>query len=137
MKNFELPYCSKKKDADKMKTRNISENEFVSKVFPRALTNVSEFDLKFAPTVIKPNTMLREDLNLDSCDTMQLIMALETKYNISIKNVYINKLVNVNDIYRCFKREISHKSRIDKMRRSGNLRRIKTRNAMINNQKIK
>jgi len=117
-----------------MKTRNISEIEFVTKVFPRTLNKVSGFDMRFAPNVIKPNTLLRKDLNLDSCDTMQIIVALEEKYNISLSNVFPNNMVNVGDVYKSLKTEVSHKQRIEKLRAGTRMRSTQIRMAMKFNQ---
>ena len=48
--------------------------------------------------VIKLDSKLKEDLDIDSLDATSLILDLEEKYNIKVKNEELIKLVTVKDI---------------------------------------
>lgn len=47
---------------------------------------------------VQPDAKFKEDLNADSLDLFELIMALEEEYGIEIPAEELEKLVTVNDV---------------------------------------
>jgi len=93
-----------------MKTRIISESDFSKTIFPEALKSVHHFKANSAVSAIKPSTLLREDLNMDSLDITESIIILEKKYDIKMPfESYKNH--TVNDIYQCFNNAALRKQR--------------------------
>ena len=50
---------------------------------------------------IAPETLLVEDLGVDSLDTLEMLMALEDEYDIKISNEEAQQLKTVQDILDC------------------------------------
>ena len=53
---------------------------------------------------ILPEANLAEDLNIDSLDAVELVMALEEKYEIKIPDAELENLKTVNDIVDCIEK---------------------------------
>lgn len=51
------------------------------------------------PTTIKPESRLLEDLECDSLDIVQIVMAVEEEFDIDIEDEEAEKLVLVKDIH--------------------------------------
>lgn len=49
-------------------------------------------------TELKPEMVINEDMNLSSIGKIQLIYAIEDKFNIDIPSKAIRKFITVNDI---------------------------------------
>ncbi len=55
-------------------------------------------------SIIKPETSFIEDLRADSLDTMELVMALEEKFHITIAEDAIKDLKTVQDVVNYIKK---------------------------------
>lgn len=65
------------------------------------LTTVSQMiadKFQVAVDSITVDTKLKEDLNIDSLDSVEMVMELEDKFSISIKDEDAAKFVTVGDI---------------------------------------
>jgi acyl carrier protein len=74
----------------------ISSKEDISMVFDKikdALVNQLELD----PNKISGDTLIIEDLGADSLDIMELMMAMEEEFNITIPDEGIQDVKTVND----------------------------------------
>lgn len=114
-----------------MKTYNISATDFYNKTFPRALNNIPLFQAP-SNTVIKPNTLLREDLNMDSLDIMETVIVLENKYNINLSKADSTRIDTVEDIYNLFVPATTRKKRTEML-----YHRAQNRYEKIHNNKYK
>jgi acyl carrier protein len=47
---------------------------------------------------LKPNTHFKEDLNFDSLDSIEAIMALEKEFNIEISDEDADKFLTINNV---------------------------------------
>ena len=47
---------------------------------------------------IKPNSRFKEDLNVDSLDTIELIMGLENAFNLEIDDESAEKMLTIQDV---------------------------------------
>lgn len=81
-------------------TNIISEQKF-SVILKRALHTLDDYDVK-SDTNITSKTKLREDLNLDSLDIINVIMRLEQKYNIDGLDDNYFKMLTVADLNKSF-----------------------------------
>ena len=81
-------------------TNIISEQKF-SVILKRALHTLDDYDVK-SDTNITSKTKLREDLNLDSLDIINVIMRLEQKYNIDRLDDNYYKMLTVDDLNKSF-----------------------------------
>lgn len=54
--------------------------------------------LKLKPEEVKPETSFLEDLGADSLDTVEIVMALEEKYNIEIPDEDAEKMRTARDL---------------------------------------
>ena len=70
------------------------------------LTTISGLWLSDAPKV-NLNSRLKEDLNLDSLDLVEIILNLEELYNIGIMDEYLANATTVNDIADAVQRTLS------------------------------
>ena len=48
--------------------------------------------------VVKPESRFKEDLNADSLDLFELVMALEDEYSVEIPSEELEKLLTVQDV---------------------------------------
>lgn len=53
---------------------------------------------------ITPEATLAEDLNIDSLDAVELVMALEEEYSIKIPDTELENLKTVKDIVDCIEK---------------------------------
>ena len=58
---------------------------------------------------INESTNLWEDLGLDDLDSIEILMDIETKFNIHINDEKWEKCVNIEDILRLIEETINHK----------------------------
>ncbi len=75
------------------------ENTKFLKILMRALYKIDGFDTRIR---IKPESMLKQDLNLNDVDITQIIMVLEQKYKIKIDDKDRHKVITVNDLNNLF-----------------------------------
>ena len=68
------------------------------------LVNASEKDLK--PEDVTLKTLLREDLDLDSMQSVTMIMELEDEYGISIDNDELAELNTVDDLVNVIQKKL-------------------------------
>lgn len=81
-------------------TNIISEQKF-SVILKRALHTLDDYDVK-SDTNITSKTKLREDLNLDSLDIINVIIRLEQKYNIDGLDDNYYTMLTVADLNKSF-----------------------------------
>ncbi len=54
--------------------------------------------LSVDPNAVKPESKIMEDLGADSLDVVELIMALEEKFDIEIPDSEAEKLISIQDV---------------------------------------
>ena len=54
--------------------------------------------LSVAPDAVKLESKIIEDLGADSLDVVELVMALEEKFEVEIPDSYAEKLITINDV---------------------------------------
>ena len=55
---------------------------------------------------ITPETRFNEDLGMDSLDSVELLMAIEKKFNISIQNEAARNAKTITDLCNCIQQEL-------------------------------
>ena len=60
--------------------------------------NVLETTLKVAPDKIQPQTMLRDELNLDSLDMMEVVCELEERFDVQIPEEKVMEVVTFEQV---------------------------------------
>ena len=68
--------------------------------------------LKAKPEEVRPETSFIEDLGTDSLDTIELVMALEEKFNIEIPDEDAEKIYTVEDVVKYIAVKTSRDSEI-------------------------
>ncbi|MFH1519218.1 MAG: acyl carrier protein [Candidatus Omnitrophota bacterium] len=63
--------------------------------------------LKVETADIKPDTLFVEDLGADSLDTVELVMALEEKYDIEIPDEDAEKILTISDVVKYIENKIN------------------------------
>ena len=53
---------------------------------------------------IKPDALLEEDLEIDSLDAVELVLALEEKFGVKIPDEELGELKTVKDIVNCLEK---------------------------------
>ena len=76
-----------------------TKNTNFLKILMRALYKIDGFDTRIH---IKPESRLKQDLNLDDVDITQIIMTLEQKYKIKIDDEHRYEIITVNDLNNLF-----------------------------------
>ena len=92
-----------------MKNYTTSEKIFCEKVLKRALRKLPNYNED--KMIIKPDTKIRENLNLDSLDIVQTLLTLEHKYNITINFNNVSDFQTVNDVYKSVITALTNKNR--------------------------
>ena len=69
--------------------------------------------LKLEPSKIAADASIKEDLGADSLDTTELIMAIESKFNVSIPDDEALQLLTFGDVLRCVQSKIEQPSKTD------------------------
>ncbi|MDO5046608.1 MULTISPECIES: acyl carrier protein [Campylobacter] len=54
--------------------------------------------LSVSPEAVKPESKIIEDLGADSLDVVELVMALEEKFEVEIPDSEAEKLISINDV---------------------------------------
>lgn len=54
--------------------------------------------LSVSPEAVKPESKIIEDLGADSLDVVELVMALEEKFEVEIPDGEAEKLISINDV---------------------------------------
>ncbi|QKG29974.1 MULTISPECIES: acyl carrier protein [unclassified Campylobacter] len=54
--------------------------------------------LSVSPEAVKPDSKIIEDLGADSLDVVELVMALEEKFEVEIPDSEAEKLISINDV---------------------------------------
>ena len=85
-------------------------SEILSKVTDY-LVNASEKNLK--PEDITLTTLLREDLDLDSMQSVTMIMELEEEYGISIDNDELTELNTIGDLVNIMQKKLESPEKIN------------------------
>jgi len=73
---------------------------------------VSE-QLGVKPDEIKPTASFRDDLGADSLDAVELIMALEEKFNIEIPDADAEAMLTINDAIKYIENKINEPQNIE------------------------
>lgn len=68
--------------------------------------------LKAKPEEVKPETSFVDDLGADSLDSIELVMALEEKFNIEIPDEDSEKINTVGDAVKCIAAKTNRDSEI-------------------------
>ena len=68
-----------------------------SEIEEKIMTSLSGF-LKVEPSKIKGNSLLREELGLDSMDTIELVFELEDNFNIQISDDELMGFKTMDDV---------------------------------------
>ncbi len=95
--------------AKNINTKIVAQKNF-NKIFKRALYKIPYFEMP-ANVVIKKNTLLREDLNMDSLDIMETVIELEKKYKMNLYRAQPNAIETVEHVYELFASGIERKER--------------------------
>ena len=70
------------------------------------ISDVSGFDVED----IKPETNIMKDLEVDSIKTIEITVAIEKKYKISVRDEDVPKIATVNDAIILVKRLVAQKN---------------------------
>ena len=73
-------------------------------IFDKLVTIMAE-QLGVQPQEISTDTLLRDDLAVDSLDLYNLIMVLEEEFNIELPQEELNDIKNVEDIIKILKEQ--------------------------------
>lgn len=95
--------------AKRICTKDIAKKNF-NKIFKRALYKVPYFEMP-ANVVITQNTLLREDLNMDSLEIMEVVIALEAEHKMDLYCAQPNAIETVGDVYELFASGIERQER--------------------------
>lgn len=63
------------------------------------LNKILEEDFEIDPSLLKPESSLRDDLDLDSLDGVDLVVAIEKKFPIRIDEEQARSIQTLQDIY--------------------------------------
>ncbi|MHB8066425.1 MAG: phosphopantetheine-binding protein [Desulfobaccales bacterium] len=63
------------------------------------LNKILEEDFEIDPSLLEPEASLRDDLDLDSLDGVDLVVAIEKKFRIRVDEVEARSIRTLNDIY--------------------------------------
>lgn len=59
------------------------------------------------PSLVTPEANLRDDLGIDSLDSVEIIIALESEFNITIDDEEIKTLATVGDIIKLLESKLN------------------------------
>lgn len=68
-----------------------------------------EEDFEVAPEAIKPEANLKETLDLDSLDYVDLVVSIESNFGFKVKPEDFQKMVTVNDFYDYVSQQLADK----------------------------
>ncbi len=63
------------------------------------LNEIMEEDFEIDPSLLKPEALLRENLELDSLDAVDLIVAIEKQFGCRIDEEEARTMRTLNDVY--------------------------------------
>ncbi len=70
------------------------------------LNKILEEDFEIDPSLLKPEASLRDDLDLDSLDGVDLIVAIEKKFRFRVDEEEARSIRTLNDIYESISRHL-------------------------------
>ena len=70
------------------------------------LNKLLEEDFEIDPALLKPEASLRDDLDLDSLDGVDLIVAIEKKFHFRVDEEEARSIRTLNDIYESIPRNL-------------------------------
>lgn len=78
---------------------------------PQIIEKINETLIKYSDIKreIKSEDDLREDLHLDSLDTVEIILQFEKEFNIHIDDDKARNMIKVEDVYRLIKQEVANR----------------------------
>lgn len=79
----------------------MSREEIVS-----ILNGILEVDFEIDPSLLKPDALLREDLDLDSLDAVDLIVAIEKRFGFRVNEGEARSIITLSHIYESIERHI-------------------------------
>jgi acyl carrier protein len=65
----------------------------------KVINNIMIEDFEIDPSILKPEASLGEDLELDSLDAVDLVVAIEKKLGVRIEETEARAMRTLNDIY--------------------------------------
>jgi acyl carrier protein len=71
-----------------------------------ALNKILAEDFEIDPALLKPEASLRDDLDLDSLDGVDLVVAIEKKFHIRVEEEEARSIRTLNDIYESVERHL-------------------------------
>jgi len=75
------------------------ETDLEAKEIIATLNKILKEDFEIDPELLKPEALIREDLELDSLDAVDLIVAIEKKYGFRMNEEEARSLRTLNDVY--------------------------------------
>lgn len=76
------------------------------------ITTINQFlieDFEVAPSAITPDANLKETLDLDSLDYVDLVVSIESNFGFKVKPEDFQKMVTVNDFYNYVTQQVADK----------------------------
>jgi len=70
------------------------------------LNTILEEDFEIDAALLKPEASLRDDLDLDSLDGVDLIVAIEKKFHFRVDEEEARSIRTLNDIYESIERQL-------------------------------
>lgn len=70
------------------------------------LNTILEEDFEIDAALLKPEASLRDDLDLDSLDGIDLIVAIEKKFHFRVDEEEARSIRTLNDIYESIERQL-------------------------------
>lgn len=70
------------------------------------LNKILEEDFEIDPSLLKPEASLRDDLDLDSLDGVDLVVAIEKKFRFRVDEEEARSIRTLNDIYESVDRRL-------------------------------
>ena len=77
----------------------------------RQIDQIMVEGFEIAPSLLKPEARLFEDLGLDSLDGVDLVVAIEKKFSCRIEETDVRSMRSLSDIYEYVRKTLSEKGR--------------------------
>lgn len=75
------------------------ENSMTNEEIIAAVKEILVKDFEVEPSLLKPESRLSEDIGLDSLDGVDLVVAIEEKFNYRIQEEDARSMLTLQDIY--------------------------------------